>query len=53
MAQLTNCAVVNCSHAIPGLKYFVYPYVEIDGKLHEKLDKKFSFEEVKPSASGR
>lgn len=33
----------------PALNYFVYPYVEIDGKQHEKLDKQFSFEEVKPS----
>ena len=31
----------------PALNYFVYPYVEVDGKPHEKLDKKFSFEEVK------
>ena len=34
----------------PALNYFVYPYVEIDGKPYEKLDKKFSFEEVKPRA---
>ena len=33
----------------PALNYFVYPYVEIDGKPHEKLDKQFSFEEVKRS----
>jgi len=31
----------------PALNYFVYPYVEVDGKLYEKLDKQFSFEEVK------
>jgi transglutaminase-like putative cysteine protease len=31
----------------PALNYFVYPYVEVDGKPHEKLDKQFSFEEVK------
>jgi transglutaminase-like putative cysteine protease len=31
------------------LNYFVYPYVEVDGKTHEKLEKQFSFEEVKPS----
>lgn len=31
----------------PALNYFVYPYVEIDGKPHEKLDKQFSFAEVK------
>ena len=34
----------------PRLNYFVYPYVEVDGKPYEKLDKQFSFEEVKPSA---
>jgi transglutaminase-like putative cysteine protease len=34
----------------PALNYFVYPYVEIDGNPYEKLDKKFSFEEAKPSA---
>ena len=32
----------------PTLNYFVYPYVEIDGKPYEKLDKLFSFEEVRP-----
>jgi transglutaminase-like putative cysteine protease len=31
----------------PALNYFVYPYVEIDGKPYDKLDKQFSFEEVK------
>jgi transglutaminase-like putative cysteine protease len=31
------------------LNYFVYPYVEVDGKPYEKLDKQFSFEELKPS----
>jgi transglutaminase-like putative cysteine protease len=35
----------------PALNYFVYPYVEIDGKRYEKLDKQFSFEEVKPSSA--
>jgi transglutaminase-like putative cysteine protease len=34
----------------PALNYFVYPYVEIDGKAYDKLDKRFSFEEVKLSA---
>jgi transglutaminase-like putative cysteine protease len=29
------------------LNYFVYPYIEVDGKPYEKLDKQFSFEEVK------
>jgi transglutaminase-like putative cysteine protease len=33
----------------PALNYFVYPYVEVDGKPYEKLDKQFSFEEIKPS----
>lgn len=31
------------------LNYFVYPYVEVDGKPYEKLDKQFSFEEAKRS----
>jgi transglutaminase-like putative cysteine protease len=30
----------------PPLNYFVYPYVEVDGKPYDKLDKQFSFEEV-------
>jgi transglutaminase-like putative cysteine protease len=34
----------------PALNYFVYPYVEVDGRPYEKLDKQFSFEEVKPLA---
>lgn len=29
----------------PALNYFVYPYIEIDGKAYDKLDKHFSFEE--------
>ena len=29
------------------LNYFVYPYVEVDGKPYDKLDKQFSFEELK------
>jgi transglutaminase-like putative cysteine protease len=33
----------------PALNYFVYPYVEVDGKPYDKLDKQFSFEEVKRS----
>ena len=33
----------------PVLNYFVYPYVEVDGKPYDKLDKQFSFEEVKSS----
>ena len=33
----------------PALNYFVYPYVEVDGKPYEKIDKQFSFKDVKPS----
>jgi transglutaminase-like putative cysteine protease len=33
----------------PALNYFVYPYVEVDGKPYDKLDKQFSFEEIKAS----
>ena len=33
----------------PALNYFVYPYIEVDGKPYEKLDKQFSFAEVKAS----
>jgi len=33
----------------PALNYFVYPYVEVDGKPYDKLDKEFSFEEVESS----
>jgi transglutaminase-like putative cysteine protease len=33
----------------PALNYFVYPYVEVDGKPYDKLEKQFSFEELKPS----
>jgi transglutaminase-like putative cysteine protease len=33
----------------PPLNYFVYPYVEVDGKPYDKLDKQFSFAGVKPS----
>jgi transglutaminase-like putative cysteine protease len=32
------------------LNYFVYPYVEIDGKAYDKLDQQFSFDEVKRSS---
>jgi transglutaminase-like putative cysteine protease len=30
----------------PALNYFVYPYVEVDGKPYENVGKRFSFEEV-------
>ena len=33
----------------PALNYFVYPYVEVDGKPYDKLDKQFSFEKGKSS----
>ena len=33
----------------PALNYFVYPYVEVDGKPYDKLAKQFSFEEIQPS----
>jgi transglutaminase-like putative cysteine protease len=33
----------------PALNYFVYPYVEVDGRPYENLDKQFSFEEQKSS----
>jgi transglutaminase-like putative cysteine protease len=33
----------------PPLNYFVYPYVEVDGKPYDKLDKQFSFAEAKSS----
>jgi transglutaminase-like putative cysteine protease len=36
----------------PALNYFVYPYVEVDGKPYEKLDKQFSFEEVRLKEAG-
>jgi transglutaminase-like putative cysteine protease len=31
----------------PPLNYFVYPYVEVDGKPYEALSKQFSFEEIR------
>jgi hypothetical protein len=33
----------------PALNYFVYPYVEVNGKPYDNLDKQFTFEEVKSS----
>jgi len=33
----------------PALNYFVYPYVEIDGKPYTDLEKQFSFEELSRS----
>ena len=40
----------------PPLNYFVYPYVEIDGKPYDSLDKKFAFREFsepRVSSGGR
>ena len=31
----------------PPLNYFVYPYIEADGKPYEAVSKQFSFEEMK------
>jgi len=31
------------------LNYFVYPYVEVDGKPYDKLEKQFGFEETRSS----
>lgn len=36
----------------PALNYFVYPYVEVDGKPYDKLDKQFNFEEANPRSEG-
>ena len=33
----------------PAVNYFVYPYIEVDGKPYDKLDKHFSFEATKRS----
>jgi hypothetical protein len=33
------------AQAGPPLNYFIYPYVEVDGKPHDAIDKKFVFRE--------
>ncbi len=33
----------------PPLNYFVYPYVEVEGRPHEAVEKKFSFREIEPT----
>ncbi len=33
----------------PPLNYFIYPYVEVDGKPYEKVEKKFAFRELPTS----
>ena len=30
----------------PELNYFVYPYVEVDGRPYDKLEKRFTFEKL-------
>jgi len=37
---------LNPKQAGPPLNYFVYPYVEIDGKPHEAMSRQFSFAEL-------
>ena len=41
----------------PSVNYFVYPYVEVDGKPYDKLEKRFAFHEdgagSAPVAAGR
>jgi transglutaminase-like putative cysteine protease len=34
------------------LNYFIYPYVEVDGKPFEGVEKKFTYQEASPSHSG-
>lgn len=38
--------ILNPKQDGPALNYFVYPYVEVDGKPYDKLDKHFAFEGV-------
>jgi transglutaminase-like putative cysteine protease len=35
----------------PPLNYFVYPYVEVDGKAYDSMHKQFSFEEISSGES--
>jgi len=30
----------------PPLNFFIYPYVEVNGQTHEKVDRSFSFEDL-------
>ena len=34
------------------LNYFIYPYVEVDGKPFEGVEKKFTYREASPSHGG-
>jgi hypothetical protein len=34
----------------PPLNYFIYPYVEVDGKAFSSVNKKFSFRDVNGGA---
>lgn len=37
----------------PPVNYFVYPYVEVDGKPYDKVEKKFSFRDLVPRENAR
>ncbi len=30
----------------PPVNFLIYPYVEIDGRVHEDIDKRFSYDEL-------
>lgn len=38
---------LNPPQAREPLNYFIYPYVEIDGRVHDDVEKRFSFKDVK------
>lgn len=44
---------LNPSQAGPPLNYFVYPYVESDGKIHQNVSNSFSFADVGNSLQAR
>jgi hypothetical protein len=35
----------------PPLNYFIYPYVEVDGKPFTQVSRKFSFRDVAPTGA--
>ena len=37
------------AQAGPALNYFIYPYVEVDGKPFTQVTKRFSFSDVNPT----
>jgi len=37
----------------PPLNYFIYPYVEVDGRVHEAVEKKFAFRDLSPLSQTR